>query len=65
MNWLMKNSSVLKEYLQKADNAGADSGFGFFAIAGIVQYALLIAGWGILVILTAYLIRNKSKSIKH
>ena len=60
----MKNSSILKEYIQKADNVGTDSGFGFLAIIGIVQYALLIAGWGILVILTVYIIRNNLKGIK-
>jgi hypothetical protein len=57
--FMMKNSTALNEFLDKAERTRADWKFGTFAIIGLIQYGLLTAGISIIGILTILLIRRK------
>ena len=57
--FLMKNSTELHKFLDKAERTRADWKFGAFTITGLIQYGLLTTGISIIVILTAFLIKKK------
>lgn len=56
---LMKKSTKLNEFLDKAEHTRADWKFGTFAITGLIQYGLLTFGISIITVLTILLIREK------
>lgn len=60
--WYMDNSTELNEFLKKADIVRTDWGFGVYAVVGLVQYAFLVAGISLPLILTILLIvKNKKR----
>ena len=60
--WYMDNSTELNEFLKKANRVRTDWGFGFYAMVGLIQYGLLIAGISIPIILTTLIIIEKRKN---
>ncbi len=60
--WYMDNSTELNEFLKKADRVRTDWAFGFYAMVGLIQYGLLIAGISIPLILTTLIIIEKRKN---
>lgn len=59
--WYMDSSAELNDFLKKADRVRTDWGFGFYAIVGFVQYALIIVGVSLLIILTTLIIVKNKK----
>jgi hypothetical protein len=57
--WLINNSVALRDFLEKTDRVMTHWAFGFYAIIGIVKFALLIAGIAIPITLTIMMIKNR------
>jgi len=57
--WLIDNSLVLKEFLEKNDRVMTNWAMGFYAIIGFVKLGLITAGLTIPIILTIMIIINK------
>ena len=58
--WIETSSSV-QEFVEKSKNGRIDWAFGIASVIGIAQFALLIAGISIIVILTFFLIKTRIK----
>ena len=57
--WLIDNSLVLKEFLEKTDRVKTNWAIGCYAIIGFVKLGLITAGLTIPIILTIMIIINK------
>jgi hypothetical protein len=55
----LDGSAELKETLKKVDNHSTSTGFKFYALVGILQYGLLIAGISIFGALTFVTIKKR------
>lgn len=58
-HWYLARSNALKPFLESIGEARADRAFGVIAAVGLLHYGLLVAGVGIITILTALLIMKR------
>ena len=57
--WLLDNSEILTDFLEKTDRVMTNWAMGFYAIIGFVKLGLITAGLTIPIILTIMIIINK------
>ncbi len=60
--WLINNFVALSDFLEKTDRVMTHWAFGFYAIIGIVKFALLLVGIAIPITLTIMIIKNRKST---
>lgn len=60
--WYMGNSTKLNDFLKKSDRVSTSWEFGFYAVVGLIQYGLLIAGIAIPLILTTLIVMKRKNT---